>query len=250
MSNIARFTLVVAVTISLSAPVWAQPVCSNSSLTGNYGFTISGTAGGSPIATMGQISTDGNGTIAGMASISLNGVITNDVALLGTYHINSNCTGTASITPGGQSKLNFSLTLIGEGKQIELVETDKDTVESGTAYAQGVKNCALSGVNGVYALHSTGAAVGLGPLVYGGQITLHGGGTVSGSLVGSVNGKILTRQKVSGGYKVGKRCFGAASIKVGNQSFIGWNLVVVNGENSVLFIQTNDNSLWSGILQR
>ena len=255
MWNMIRFSVLAALTICLAQSLSAQPAhpaasCSNSSLTGNYGFTIGGTDANGPIAIMGQIATDGNGTIAGIATTSSNGVITDRVDVLGLYHINPNCTGTAVITPAGQSKLNFALSLIGGGKQIELVETDKGTVESGTAYSQGIDKCSLGAVKGVYSVKSTGAAVGSGPLVYGGQITLHGGGTLSGSLTGSVNGKILTHQKVSGGYKVGKPCTGGASVAVGNQKFIGWELVVVNGGNGVLFIQSNDNTLWSGMLSR
>jgi hypothetical protein len=219
-------------------------------LTGNYGFMVNGTAGGSPIATVGQISTNGNGSIAGAETSSLNGTISEGVELLGTYKINANCTGTAAITPAGQSTLNFSLTIIEGGKQIQMVEADTGTTVSGTAYAQGVSKCTLAGVKGIYGLQGGGIEMGSGPLVYGGQINLKGGGALSGTENGSINGTIFTGATVSGAYKVGKPCTGGAVVYVGQNSPIGLNLVVVNGEKAVLFIQTDTGSLSAGILEK
>jgi hypothetical protein len=241
--------------VLLSALVWTQPLlpagsCSKESLTGNYGFTLNGTVGGSPIATVGQISTDGTGNIAGFETTSLNGTISNDVALLGSYKINSNCSGTITITPAGQSALNFRLAIIAAGKQIQLVETDQGTTVAGKAYSQSASKCSLSGVRGLYGLLGGGVEIGSGLLVYAGQINLKGDGTLSGSETGSINGTIFTGAKVSGAYKVGKPCFGGAVVTVGNNAPIHLNLVVVNGEKGVLFIQTDSNSLSSGMLQQ
>jgi hypothetical protein len=242
-------------TLMTTATLWAQPAlpaasCSITSLTGNYGFVVNGTSGGSPITTVGQISTNGNGTIAGFETTSLNGSITANVALLGTYQIKSDCTGTATITPAGGSPLNFSLAIIAGGKQIQLVETDNGTTASGNAYAQGVTTCSTAGVKGIYGLQGGGTEIGSGPLVYGGQITLLAGGTLKGSETGSVNGTIFTGAKISGAFKINKQCLGGAVISVGHGSPIHLNLVVVNGEKGVLFIRADANTLSSGFLQQ
>jgi hypothetical protein len=254
--KLVRFaTTILLGLILVSATLWAQPAlpagsCSNASLTGKYGFVINGTTGGSPITTVGQISTDGNGTIAGFETTSLNGVITSNVSLLGTYQINSRCTGTATITPAGGSPLNFRLAIVAGGKQIQLIETDSGTTESGSAYAQGTKNCSTAGVKGIYGLQAGGTEIGSGPVALGGQIDLHGGGTLKGSATESVDGTIVTGVKIEGGFKIGKQCFGAAVVKVGQQSPVHLSLIVVNHEKGVLFIQEDANSLLSGFLQQ
>jgi hypothetical protein len=234
--------------------LWAQPVrpaaCSNGSLTGKYGFAINGTANGNPITAMGQIATNGNGTLSGLETISENGTVGNLLEVLGKYSIKSNCTGTMTIQAAGRSKQNFSVIIISDGQQIEMVQTDSGTTELGTAQAQGVKSCSLSGVKGIYGLQGVGTEIGVGPLALGGQITLRGDGTLSGTETVSIDGSVASKQTISGAYKVGHPCQGAAVIQVGNQGPIHLNLVVVNGEHGILFIQGDSNTLVSGSLQR
>jgi hypothetical protein len=65
----------------------------------------------------------------------------------------------------------------------------------------------------------------------------------------SVNGSISGGQKISGIYKFSPRCFGGAVIKVRNSGPIHLNLQAVNGQQRILFIQTDANTLSSGSLQ-
>ena len=87
-------------------------------------------------------------------------------------------------------------------------------------------------------------------MVFGGKINLQGDGTLNGVETGSANGTIFLGVKIDGIYKIDKRGFGGAVIKVGKQGPIHLNLVVVNGERGVLFIQTDTKSLSSGFLQQ
>jgi len=50
----------------------------------------------------------------------------------GSYTVDTDCTGTATITPEGQSDLNFSFVVVDWGKEMLAIETDADTVVSGT----------------------------------------------------------------------------------------------------------------------
>jgi len=50
----------------------------------------------------------------------------------GSYTVDTDCTGTATITPEGQSALNFSFVVVDWGKEMLAIETDADTVVSGT----------------------------------------------------------------------------------------------------------------------
>jgi len=240
--------------VLLGTLLWAQPVrpvaCSNASLTGRYGFAINGTTNGNPITAMGQIATNGNGTLAGNETISENGTVGNLLGVLGTYAIKSNCTGTMTIQAAGHSKQNFSLTVISGGQQIDMVQTDSGTTELGTAQAQGSSSCSSAGAKGVYGLQGAGTEIGVGPLALGGQITLRGDGTLTGIETVSINGTVASKQKISGAFKVIRICQGAAVIQVGNQGPIHLNLVVVNDGHGILFIQGDSNTLVSGSLQK
>jgi hypothetical protein len=252
--RLARFAVLSLSTLALSTFLWAQPVrpvaCSNSSLTGRYGFAINGTANGNPITAVGQIATNGNGTLAGNETISQNGALGNLLEVLGTYSIKSNCTGTMTIQAAGHSKQNFSVTVISGGQQIDMVQTDSGTTELGTAQAQGSASCSLAGAKGIYGLQGAGTEIGVGPLALGGQVTLRGNGTLTGIETVSINGTVASKQKISGAFKVIRICQGAAVIQVGNQGPIHLNLVMVNGGHGVLFIQADSNTLVSGSLQR
>ena len=240
--------------VLLGTLLWAQPVrpvaCSNASLTGRYGFAINGTTNGNPITAMGQIATNGNGTLAGNETISENGTVGNLLGVLGTYAIKSNCTGTMTIQAAGHSKQNFDVTVISGGQQIDMVQTDSGTTELGTAQAQGSASCSLAGAKGIYGLQGAGTEIGVGPLALGGQITLRGDGTLTGIETVSINGTVASKQKISGAFKVIRICQGAAVIQVGNQGPIHLNLVVVNDGHGILFIQGDSNTLVSGSLQK
>jgi len=253
-SKLVRFAVLSLSTLALCTFLWAQPVrpvaCSNGSLTGRYGFAINGTANGNPITAMGQIATNGNGTLAGNETISENGTVRNLLGVLGTYAIKPNCTGTMTIQAAGHSKQNFSVTVISGGQQIDMVQTDSGTIELGTAQAQGSASCSSAGAKGVYGLQGAGTEIGVGPLALGGQVTLRGDGTLTGTETVSINGTVASKQKISGAFKVIRICQGAAVIQVGNQGPIHLNLVVVNGGHGILFIQGDSNTLVSGSLQR
>jgi hypothetical protein len=233
--------------LTCAAPVHAAN-CSVQSLTGFYGFVVNGTFNGTPIAIAGQMATDGTGSISGLETISEGGAILDSVNILGHYNINSNCTGTLTIQGQRLSPQNFDVTLISGGKAISMVEADAGTTESGTALAEGPATCSTAGVQGAYALQGTGVETSR-PLALGGQINFHGDGTLDGTETTSVNG-VITTGKISGGYKIGNRCFGAASISVGNRNFVHLDLYVVNGGKGIEFIQADFNTMVSGSMQQ
>ena len=240
--------------VLLGTFLWAQPTkaaaCSITTLHQRYGFAVNGTNSGDPFTAVGQIATDGNGTLAGNETISDNGSVGNLLEVLGKYTVNSDCTGTMTIQAQGRSKQNFDITVIANGTQIDMIQNDSSTTILGTAQAQLSKSCSLAGVEGTYGLQGAGTEIGLGPLAIAGQITLHANGTVNGIGTVSINGSIASKQTISGAYKILHICQGAAVIKVGNQGTSHLNLVVVNGERGILFVQGDAGALLSGSLQR
>jgi len=155
-----------------------------------------------------------------------------------------------TIQAKGRSKQDFDIIVSADGTQIDMIQTDSGTTIVGSAQAQVTKSCSLAGVKGTYGLQGGGTEIGVGPLAIAGQITLGGNGTLKGTATVSVNGSIASKQKISGAYKILRICQGAAVIDVGNQGPIHLNLVVVNGESEILFIEGDSNTLLSGSLQR
>lgn len=52
--------------------------------------------------------------------------------ITGSYSVDANCKGTLTITPKGESELNSSFVIVDCGKEMLAIETDADTVVSGT----------------------------------------------------------------------------------------------------------------------
>ena len=97
-----------------------------------FAANLTGTINGiGPAAAVGQATLDGKGNISGTGTFSLDGsILTGSIS--GTYTENSNCTGTAAITPQGFSTLNFDFVVVNGGKELLLIETDAGTTVSAT----------------------------------------------------------------------------------------------------------------------
>ena len=117
--------------------------CTNAGVTGSFGFEATGVfvAGApvtGPVAFIGElklsVDASGDGVITGDVAGSEDGTIFTfaEEPVTGTYSVNSDCTGTATITPKDQSPLNFSFVVVDCGKEMLAIETDADTVVSGT----------------------------------------------------------------------------------------------------------------------
>jgi len=101
--------------------------CSNVMLKGNYGFTITGTRPIGPalveqVVGMGVARYDGNGhfTQTGNSHGSVSGDYSGDG--FGTYTVNANCSGTATLTLSGVGvTLNLWIVVVDQGKEVRLV---------------------------------------------------------------------------------------------------------------------------------
>lgn len=83
-------------------------------------------------AIVGGLILDGKGHISGSETFSVFGVIS-QAPVTGTYTQNADCTGTMQITPAGSATTNFNTVLVNGGKEMLLIETDSNTLITGTA---------------------------------------------------------------------------------------------------------------------
>lgn len=248
LGGVACLAMSILVVRGLAQPVSTASACSNVTLHDRYGYRINGTTNGNTVIFVGQFATNGSGFLAGKETVNVNGTIT-DYFTLGSYKLKSNCTGTLEIDAGGGPRVHLAITVTSGEKEIEMIETDSGATEVGTAEAQNTTSCSTSALTGAFGLQGTGQAIGVGPLGFAGQISLHGDGTLNGSETVSVNGSITTAT-VSGSYLIGNHCDGKAVIQVEHQGTIHLNLEVVRNDERVVFIQTDANTLVSGVLQK
>ena len=108
-------------------------VCTNAGVNRRYSVQLTGTEiTVGQVALAGELGLNGTGSVSGTATISANGAITNAASVTGTYTINSDCTGTAKITPKGLPAINLSLLVVNSDREIMAVETDSNTIVAGT----------------------------------------------------------------------------------------------------------------------
>jgi len=243
--RIAR--MIVLASFALSSAAWAA-TCSNASLSGTYGFLHDGTAsnGAPATAAVTQITFDSTtGTFTGETTASHDGVIATE-SLTGTYTVASNCTGTG--TPAGGSPFSIVVTSTGFLAVHPFSE--------GFALKQGSPTCTNAGVKGSFAFETTGlflaGAPATGWVAFIGELKLSGDGVISGHIAGSEDSTILTfaEEPVTGTYSVNSDCRGWATITPKGRHEMHFHLVVVDGGNEILVVETDADTVVSGTLQR
>jgi len=120
-----------------------SPTCTNSGVEGSFGFQATGVfvAGApvtGPVAFIGElkltVDPSGDGVISGHVASSEDGTILTfaEEPVTGSYKVDADCRGTATITPKGGSEMHFSLVVVDGGNEMLALETDANTVVSGT----------------------------------------------------------------------------------------------------------------------
>jgi hypothetical protein len=125
--------LVIATTTSNHTvrPVYAQSGCTDATLAGNYAFNGSGfttphkekTGTEVPAAAAGVFTFDGAGNVSTVFTVSVNGGIEVGDTSSGTYTVNSDCTGTLSLTTGAVAGYDINFVMIGGGPEVFGVST-------------------------------------------------------------------------------------------------------------------------------
>jgi hypothetical protein len=117
--NIIGFALLAV--LGIGVPAANARSCSLSGVAGTYGYTTSGSIPTGAVAGVGHITLDSSGNATGAQTVSFNGVIVPE-ALSGTYSVNADCTGTATINVyhGGVLARTSNLNVVWDSNQREL----------------------------------------------------------------------------------------------------------------------------------
>jgi hypothetical protein len=127
-------SLVGLATIAISGTVRAD--CGLHTLRGSYVFNPHGfnivNGAAQPIAVFEGIDFNGDGTLTvPFATVSVNGLILHfPPGGTGTYTLNPNCEGTLTFNDSG---VHYDISVRSYGRQIEMIETDANSVLNGTA---------------------------------------------------------------------------------------------------------------------
>jgi len=238
-------SLIVLVTVALSSAARAA-TCSNTSLSGTYGFLHDGTdSNGTPAtAAVTQITFDSTtGTFTGETAASHEGVIVT-TSLNGTYNVDSSCTGTG--IPSGGSPFSIVVTSTGFLAVHPFSE--------GFAVKQGSATCTNATVTGSFGLQTTGVFLAGAPVTgwvaFIGKLELtvnsSGQGVIRGHIAGSEGDTALTFKPVTGSYSVAPDCTGTATITRKGKSTMNFSFVVVDCGKEMLAIETDTDTIASG----
>jgi hypothetical protein len=138
------FSIVVTPTGFLALHLFAEgfavkqgsPTCTNAGVKGRFGFETTGIflAGGAA-AFIGElklvVNPSGEGVISGYVASSEDGAFAEE-SVTGSYRVLSDCRGWATIKPKGLPEMRFHLVVVDGGKEMLAIETDANTVVSGT----------------------------------------------------------------------------------------------------------------------
>ena len=251
ISNIRMSLLIVATMFMLTSVAGAT--CTNSSLTGTYGFVQTGTnSSGKPEVVVGQFTaTPGApmGTLAGTDTFDVDGVVST-FSFTGTYQVFANCTGKAAVTDvGGKSSTHYRFVVVTDGKELDLVGANAGEVTAGYALAQGSATCTNAGVKGNFGFVNAGAIVGVGAIAFDGRLTFDGAVGITGTESGSEAGTIVTGVPLTGTYAINSDCTGTGILTPSGGTATNFNLVVVNSGKTILAVETDANTVVSGSLQ-
>jgi hypothetical protein len=110
---------------------------SNSSLNGGFGLNLTGAdlVAGAEVDGIAQFNTTGTGTLSGAFDFNDGGVLSNSLALNGTYSISSNGRGTGTLTPSSLGTFTITYYVVSSSRVL-FVETDVNQVSVGVIAAQ------------------------------------------------------------------------------------------------------------------
>ena len=267
MKNITkRFLSTIAVTflgmsllgsISYGAPVEDQgndDQCSVGTLQGSYGYFLSGPLIGlGPVAAVGIMTFDGAGGLSARDNVSNNGVIGTRNGS-GTYAMNSNCTGSATLNGDFQGfSADFTVVPESHGNALTFIVTNSLTNQAGEArkVAQPGRDsddvCTQADLQGTYRVLGTGTILANGLVTAVGYRILDGQGHLTWAEdTRSVAGQISHRVGRTANYTVDSSC-AVSEVFADGLTFTG---VIVAGGREAFFLRTDPGTVITALYKK
>jgi len=245
-----KTTVLAAVALSLPfVSIQAQAQCSNATVNGTYIYSTGGsvkTGTGTATASyeeQGKLILDGNGNITGTTNTDVAGVLAT-LPVTGTYTIQSNCSGSATLTTTAQA-VQLSLQVINGGGTVSASVTTSGLGQLADAHFYRVASatgsqCGNGSAQGAYSLLiSGGTYVGTTRTAYENiaQIAFDGKGGVNVAGEVTTPTTSATAWNGTGTYVINADCTGTAQITTGSgtQNFL---IAKISG-NTILFQESD-----------
>jgi len=107
--------------------------CSAAGIKGLYNLQAAGEkVGVGPLVFGGGVSSHGDGTLDGTATVSIDGVIFSSQRISGAFKIGKQCSGKAVLQVGSQGPIHLNLIVVNAGHEVLFIETDANTLLSGS----------------------------------------------------------------------------------------------------------------------
>ena len=211
-------------TCAAAAPLLAQTqigggVCNSSSLNGTYAVSITGRQVNQSGTFTGVFQANGSATFDGLSKVTLQ--LTSDTIQLvgmplswvGTYSMQANCAGVATITSGGSATLN--LAVYNQGNDFLLTGKDATYEYSGSGNTQ-VSGCSVAMISGPYTFNATGFGFvgnGIGGVSDAdGLLQFDGQGNLTMNVNVATGASAPGPLTASGPYRISSNCLGSATL--------------------------------------
>jgi uncharacterized protein (TIGR03437 family) len=221
--------------------------CSTGMVNGTYFYVLAGTVAsggqGVPYAELGGLVADGSGHVSGQSFATVNGQ-SGIYSLAGTYSVQSNCTGSISLTVNSQQTTILTFQIIDNAQAMIVAISNSDEIVVGRAYRQTAGGapleCNNGSLSGTYGYLLSGFAAVSGQ-TYGysdsGQVLADGNGNLTTQSIANVGGTV-SNMTGNGTYSVSSDCHGTASItsSAGTSNYV---FAIVQDGTGVLFVETD-----------
>jgi uncharacterized protein (TIGR03437 family) len=223
-------------TCLLAIPLAAQPqigggTCSSASLNGSYAFSLTGrqVTGAGTFTNIFQAEGTAHFDGLSVATITLTADTPQSVGApltwTGTYSVQANCAGTATITTGGSATLYIAI--YNQGSNFLVTGADATYFYTGSGNTQP-SACSTSLLSGSYVYSGTGygfSGTSLTGIANGtGLLQFDGQGKVTANI--GISGSVSTALAATGSYSVSSNCTGMATLSdsTGNAYTMGLSI--------------------------
>ncbi len=216
---------------------------SNASVTGQLVFTVGGARGNLPYGEGGVLFADGAGNItSGLQDLNNGGVMTQGISTTGAYSVAATGRGTMTLN-GTAGTTNYAIYPSTGG--LQMIELDVALVNGGQALSQ-TGSFSVASIQGPFSFNLTGATPS-GEVDAIAQITLDGGGNVTGVLDVNNVGVLSQSLAVTGTYTMASSGRGTMQIRssFGTQNFV----IYAAGTTRLVFLETDSNLVSEGTFE-
>ena len=258
--HLTRITAACIILLASANLAHAAVRCTNETFRGRYGAELTGVAGVSfKTVFVFNFVADGRGGIpSGEGTQGFPGLIINNITLVGTYHVNPDCSGQLTVTSNDGDVGIENFILMDGGNQLMLIDDIRGDVLTGTAERisrDPDTHCSNDLIKGTYALKETGFEDGNNLFGFVGKFTADGkgSGTNGSGTIAVGPGLIVNNLTFTVNYSVNANCSGTLALANLPPTFEAktFNIVILEGGRKMLLIDTDtDNEIETAIAQR